>query len=98
MSRPTPDTEALYRLLQLLPASYPGRDGVQIVREALDDTQFIRDLVKELLAGLHDGGTFDDAELGRRVRERIFQYAESCPAFDDNLREDEAARKYGAGA
>lgn len=86
---------ALYQMLTLRPACYPGRDGVNYVREALDDTQFLRDLTKDLLAGLHDGGCFDDAETGRKVRERIFAYVESCPAFDDALADEPARLRVG---
>lgn len=75
---------ALYRLLTLRPASYPGRDGVNLVAEALDDVSFQRDVAKAMLAGLHDGSP-DHAELGRIVWERIQCYAEGLPSFDDAL-------------
>lgn len=75
---------ALYRLLTLRPASYPGRDGADLVREALDDSQFLRDVAKQMLGDLHSGDV-DHAELGRILWDRIQCYAESCGAYDDAL-------------
>ena len=91
---------ALYRMLTLRPASYPGRDGVQVAGEAVSDVQFLRDIVKTLLGELH-AGHHDDADLGRRFRERIFAYAESCPRYEDELATeemDDRARRFGVGA
>ena len=91
---------ALYEVLKLRPAGDMRGDGTDYVRESLDDAQFLRDLVKTLLGELH-AGEFDDAELGRKVRERIFAYCESCPAHDEALQreaEDKAARYRRAGA
>jgi len=91
---------ALYRLLTLRPASYPGRDGADLVRESFDDSQFLRDVAKQMLGDLHSGDV-DHAELGRIVWDRIQCFAEGLPRFDDALAvedEDNRARRLGVGA
>lgn len=73
-------TIALQRMLRLRDAG-AVKDGTDTVREAFDDTQFIRDLAKQLHADMDGEG--DDAELGLAVRARVIAYCESCPKFED---------------
>ena len=95
----TLEESALYKMLALRPAGDFRQDGSDIFQQALDDTQFRRDCVKQMLGDLYEG-TPDHAELGRKVWQRIELYAKGCPAFQDAVNEehDEAGRLRRVGA
>lgn len=96
----SPQESALYHVLTLRPAGDLRPDGTDIFMEAMDDSQFRRDCVKQMLGDLHSGNP-DLAELGRKVWERVMAYAEGCADYEDYLRDDATdtrARRAGVGA
>jgi hypothetical protein len=80
------DSAALAEMLYVHRSPSVRKDGVDTVREALDDTQFLRDLAKHLHREV-DAEYEDDGVLARMVRNRVRAYARSCPTFEDQLDE-----------
>jgi hypothetical protein len=76
------EVAALARMLKVWTSPAAKSDGTDMVREALDDTSFLRDVAKHLASEVQSGGT-DDAPLAKLLRDRVHAYCRSCPCFED---------------